>query len=256
MNRTKVEWCDSTWNPVTGCKHGCEYCYAKRIAERYAGSVSAGSFDGRKLVELDEQPLVERKNGKVSGAPFPVGFRPTLHKYRLWEPAHVKKPQTIFVCSMADLFGEWVPDEWIAEVFNACLLSPQHRYLFLTKNPGRYMKLAEAGVLPEENNFWYGSSVPTPETTFWWSDHHNTFVSIEPMLEAFPTDGDCAVKKVGWIILGAMTGPRSKKHQPKKEWIDPLVEDACALDVPVFMKDSLIPVVGEENMRRELPWRR
>ena len=153
MNRTKIEWCDSTWNPVTGCKHGCEYCYAKRIAERYAGSVSAGSFDGRKLVELDEQPLVERKNGKVSGAPFPVGFRPTLHKYRLWEPAHVKKPQTIFVCSMADLFGEWVPDEWIAEVFNACLLSPQHRYLFLTKNPGRYMKLAEAGVLPEENNF-------------------------------------------------------------------------------------------------------
>ena len=62
------------------------------------------------------------------------------------------------------------------------------------------------------------------------------------------------MKKVDWIVIGAMTGPGSKAHQPKKEWIAPIVEDAQALSVPVFMKDSLIPIVGEENMRREFPW--
>lgn len=254
MQKSKIEWCDSTWNPVTGCLHGCEYCYAKRIAERYGGSVSADSFDGRKLVELDEQPLVERKNGKVSAAPFPVGFRPTFHKYRLWEPARAKKPQSIFVCSMADLFGEWVPDEWIEQVFGACLKAPQHRYLFLTKNPGRYMRLAEVGKLPERDNFWYGSSTPTPDTLFWWSDRHNTFVSVEPMMEVFPSSGDCPVKKVGWVIMGAMTGPGSSAYQPKREWVEALTEDAQALAVPVFMKDSLRPVVGAGGMLREFPW--
>ena len=75
------------------------------------------------------------------------------------------------------------------------------------------------------------------------------------MLEEFDTAGDCPIKKVDWIVIGAMTGPRNKVHQPKKEWIDQIDEDAQALSVPVFMKDSLIPIVGEENMRREFPWR-
>ena len=132
--------------------------------------------------------------------------------------------------------------------------APQHRYLFLTKNPKRYGALARVGLLPQTDNFWYGSSTPTSQTPFWWSDRHNTFVSIEPMMEAFPSDGECPIKKVGWVIMGAMTGPGSKDHQPKKEWIEPLVEDAQALCVPVFMKDSLIPIIGEENMRREFPW--
>ena len=155
---------------------------------------------------------------------------------------------------MADLFGDWVPDDWIMRVFDACCDVPRHRYLFLTKNPARYTRLAKAGMLPRRDNFWYGSTATTPDTLFWWSDYHNTFVSIEAMLEAFQPAGDCPVKKVDWIIMGAMSGPGSKDHQPKKEWINPLVEDAQALSVPVFMKDSLIPIVGEENMLRQFPW--
>ena len=248
MNKTKIEWCDSTWNPVTGCLHGCEYCYARRIAERFGGCDNP--IDSRELL----QPMtITRRNGKAVDAPFPFGFEPTLHRYRLDEP-YQRRGLNIFVCSMADLFGEWVPDEWIEEVMKACLLSPQHRYLFLTKNPGRYMKLAEAGKLPERDNFWYGSSTPTPDAPFWCSEHHNTFVSIEPMMDEFPSAGDCSVKKVGWIIMGAMTGPGSKAYQPKKEWVESLVEDAMASVVPVFMKDSLHPIVGEAGMRRELPW--
>ena len=248
MNKTKIEWCDSTWNPVTGCLHGCEYCYARRIAERFGGCDNP--IDSRELL----QPMtITRRNGKAVDAPFPFGFEPTLHRYRLDEP-NQRRGLNIFVCSMADLFGEWVPDEWIEEVMNACLLSPQHRYLFLTKNPGRYMKLAEAGKLPERDNFWYGTSTPTPDAPFWWSEHYNTFVSIEPMMDEFPSAGDCPVKKVGWVIMGAMTGPGSKAHQPKKEWVESLVEDATASVVPVFMKDSLRPIVGTGGMVREFPW--
>lgn len=248
MNKTKIEWCDSTWNPVTGCLHGCDYCYARRIAQRF----------GKEMPDRSGYPLTHAGahmvDNQFDNNPYPFLFEPTFHAYRLDEPRHKSKPQNIFVCSMADLFGDWVPDEWICEVFDACKAAPQHRYLFLTKNPGRYMRLAKSGKLPEEDNFWYGSSVPTPGTQFWWSDYHNTFVSIEPMLEAFPSEGDCAVKKVDWIILGAMTGPGSKNHFPQKDWIYPLIEDAEALCVPIYMKDSLLPIVGKENMKRQTPW--
>ena len=249
MQKSKIEWCDSTWNPVTGCRHGCEYCYASRIAERF-GKMKWPTNELHVLYQPKERTT---KGGAEAVAAYPFGFDPTLHRYRLDEP-YQRRGQNIFVCSMADLFGEWVPDEWIEEVMKACLLSPQHRYLFLTKNPGRYMKLAEAGKLPEKDNFWYGSSVPTPDTLFWWSDRHNTFVSIEPMMEAFPSAGDCPVKKVGWVIMGAMTGPGSNKHQPKQEWVESLAQDAQAAGVPVFMKDSLIPFVSEAYWRRDFPW--
>lgn len=249
MQKSKIEWCDSTWNLVTGCRHGYEYCYASRIAERF-GKMKWPTNELHVLYQPKERTT---KGGAEAVAAYPFGFEPTLHRYRLDEP-YQRRGQNIFVCSMADLFGEWVPDEWIEEVMKACLLSPQHRYLFLTKNPGRYMKLAEAGKLPEKDNFWYGSSVPTPDTLFWWSDRHNTFVSIEPMMEAFPSAGDCPVKKVGWVIMGAMTGPGSNKHQPKQEWVESLAQDAQAAGVPVFMKDSLIPFVSEAYWRRDFPW--
>ncbi len=247
MQKSKIEWCDATWNPVTGCRHGCKYCYARRIAARFGKEVP--DYSGYP----DSHGGIHMVDNKFDSNPYPFLFEPTFHAYRLDEP-YQRRGQNIFVCSMADLFGEWVPDEWIEEVMKACLLSPQHRYLFLTKNPGRYMRLAEAGKLPERDNFWYGSSVPTPDATFWWSDHHNTFVSIEPMMEAFPSAGDCPVKKVGWVIMGAMTGPGSKAHQPKKEWVESLVEDAMASVVPVFMKDSLLPIVGTDGMVRDFPW--
>lgn len=265
MLNTKIEWFDATWNPVTGCRHDCPYCYARRMAQRFAGydpcysagvtGLSNGCFDlGEKERKYKYITGSDGKPGRKAAAPYPFGFEPTLHRYRLNQPKKWKDPQTIFVCSMADLFGAWVPDEWIQAVFKACEQAPHHRYLFLTKNPTRYMKLAQAGKLPERDNFWYGSTTTGPDDMFWWSDYHNTFASVEPMLEEIQSVGDCPVKKVGWVIMGAMTGPGSKEHQPKKEWIESMVEDADAIAAPVFMKDSLIPIVGEENMRRELPW--
>lgn len=264
MNKTKIEWCDETWNPVTGCLHTCEYCYARRMTLRFSGH-----WDEKKLrtvggdggIHVLDEPMLRHTNGKNRDigvhsvvAPFPFGFDPTLHRYRLSQPARKKGQRTIFVCSMADLFGAWVPDEWIAEVFAACHKAPQHRYLFLTKNPGRYLELAKAGKLPEANNFWYGSTATRPDVQFWWSKHHNTFVSIEPMLEEFPPSGDAVVKKVGWVILGAMTGPGSKDHQPRREWVESLVADAKSAGVPVLMKESLRPIMGDAGMLSQFPW--
>ncbi len=120
MNKTKIEWCDSTWNPVTGCLHGCEYCYAQKIANRFGTinkMIESAAEEGINLdskyfsnpdyfSELNE--AVRDENGKIE--PYPTNFYPTLHKYRLDDPQKWKKPRTIFVCSMADLFGDWVPD--------------------------------------------------------------------------------------------------------------------------------------------------
>ena len=177
-SKTKIDWCDSTWNPVTGCLHGCDYCYARRIAERFGG------YDGASLVgqaaymyakTLEHAELVETwedvefqvwskkdEHGQPAPgahyvrAPYPFGFKPTFHRELLDVPQKWKKPRTIFVCSMADFFGDWVPDKWIKEVFDACLRAPQHRYLFLTKNPRRYCDLYRAGKLPGGDNYWYG----------------------------------------------------------------------------------------------------
>ena len=262
MNKTKIEWCDATWNPVTGCLHECEYCYAKRIAERFKGwNSDAGCTSyvspAATIMELDRQPERKTKSGKTQAASFPFGFEPTLHRYRLEEPQTWKKPQTIFVCSMADLFGEWVPDAWIEEVFAACQKAPQHRYLFLTKNPKRYAALANADKLPEYRdcpNFWYGTTVTkagdrafTPGVTF------NTFLSIEPLMGPLNA-GLGSFGGASWIIVGAETGNRKGKITPERAWIENIVEAASLTQAPVFMKDSMVPIVGESNMVREFPW--
>lgn len=258
MNKTKIEWCDSTWNPVTGCLHECEYCYARRMAERFGGWSSGGvkikeNFVKQEPPELDKPLLVQRKNGKAVNAPFPFGFSPTLHRYRIAEPAAKKTGQTIFVCSMADLFGSWVPDSWIEEVFKACEKAPQHNYLFLTKNPARYVELAEKGILRRSDNMWYGSTVTAMEEYFSSEKTYNTFLSIEPMLSSI---SPLTIEGIRWIIIGAMTGPGSSKYvRPKREWIERIISFADSEGVPVFMKDSLIPIIGEEKMHRDFPWK-
>lgn len=262
-SKTKIDWCDATWNPVTGCLHGCEYCYAYNIAYRF-GSVgtesnSENGYDcdlyegtGENHV-LDKPALREWKNGKVTKAPYPFCFDPTFHRYKLDEPLRWKKPRTIFVCSMADLFGEWVPDKWIEQVFRACEAAPQHRYLFLTKNPTRYCKMAYDGWLPDTKNFWYGSTITRKcESFFAGSVHWNAFVSIEPLLEPL----DVGIGSFGgakWVIVGAETGNRKGRIAPKREWVENVVEAAQITGMKVFMKESLRSLMGAD-FRQEFPW--
>lgn len=286
MKKTKIDWADSTWNPVTGCLHGCEYCYARKIAYRFGGCVRLDlppdrtwrnrtyarnpatlmgdymyhSNDGLHFLDRPEKnvsvfPSTEN-NCPGKSAPYPYYFDPTFHHYRLDEPTRWTNPRTIFVCSMADLFGAWVPDEWIAAVFKACEKAPQHRYLFLTKNPARYIALAEKNLLPDNDHMWFGSTATTPETEFFFSEQHNTFLSVEPILKPFCDSlgtGIQACEKTDWIIIGAETGRRKDKVIPKASWIIELVQCAEETNTPVFMKESLRELMGKV-FRQEFPW--
>lgn len=261
-DKTKIDWCDASWNPVTGCRHGCKYCYARNIATRFSGYnhsdfCDAVDFDGKKA-EIKSPLSITLKNGKTIRAAYPFGFAPTLHRYML-EPGNDgelpapqawQRPRTIFVCSMADLFGDWVPDEWITEVFEACGEAGRHRYLFLTKNPKRYMQLYEKGLLPAWDFMWYGTSVTTSDTEYFFSGIHNTFASIEPILTDFDPRKDLLCK---WAIIGAETGLRKDKVTPQRAWIDHVTQACDRCGIPVFMKSSLREMMGPD-FRTEYPW--
>ena len=253
MNKTAIEWCDMTWNPVTGCLHDCPYCYAARIARR---------FGEKYVTTVPAMPHIKRvHNGKcyelteACKTSYPFGFSPTLHRYRLDEPLRIKKPQNIFVCSMADLFGEWVPDEWIKAVFEACAKAPWHRYLFLTKNP----KGAWRDGVPILKGAWYGATITRNADLERISRlilNGNRYISIEPILEPINLSArpvKTAIPFADWVIIGAETGSKKSKVIPKREWIESIVKECREQEIPVFMKDSLRGI-WKEPLVQEYPW--
>lgn len=248
MDKTKIDWCDSTWNPVTGCLHGCEYCYARSIANRFGAGWETASGN---LPDLEKAIYGYRLGRDARVEPYPYNFTPTFHRYRLNDYIG-KKGRNIFVCSMADLFGAWVPDEWIEEVFKACAKAPQHNYLFLTKYPFRLLQMKYTGTLPLKDNMWYGTSY-THNGMMYECDSRagNWFLSIEPLLEDL---GGMKWEKnrPGWVIIGAETGRRKDKVIPKHEWIENIVQQCRQYDIPVFMKSSLIDIWGE-SLIQEFP---
>ena len=205
--------------------------------------------DGGEGLYVLEAPMLNE-----TGKPlvYPFDFEPTLHRYRMDIPGKLKMGNNIFVGAMSDIFGEWVPDEWIKEIFAVCIKNPIHNYLFLTKNPKRYERIDAIGILPANKNLWYGSTLTKPEDKCFISNVHNTFWSIEPIHAPFQLGGKDEFLP-NWIIIGAETGRRKDKVIPKKAWIDDIVAWCKKAEIPIFMKDSLLPIMGEENMCRELP---
>lgn len=268
--KTKIDWCDATWNPVTGCLHGCEYCYARRISERFGGHSNANTSyachplkDGHAIYTLEEAAKKRNKKDKLEVAPYPCAFEPTFHRYKLDEPKKWKEPRTVFVCSMADLFGDWVPDDWIQQVFEACDKAPQHRYLFLTKNQKRYYDLYDKGIMPKGVKAWnkyFGCTITKQTDEYFFNNlygngiDHPGFISIEPIMEDFPA-GEIDKDEFGvkWIIVGAETGNRKGKIIPKREWIEHIAETCMRSRIPVFMKESLRELMGDD-FRQEFPW--
>ena len=266
MNNTRIDWCDSTWNPVTGCKGGCDYCYARSIANRFGGWTTGGVKTTQNFFSdppvLDSPLLLERKSGKVVKAPYPFAFTPTFHRYRLEEPLKKQKGQNIFVGSMSDLFGRWVPTKWIVEVLDICRKATQHNYLFLTKFPERYVELDHLALLPHEENFWYGATITNAKQMKRAADsigqlrqEVRSFFSMEPLMEDVARSEAWEMSYNGayanWIIIGAMTGPGSESQQPCREWVERIVDDAKNelspfYPIPVFMKDNLRKVWGRD----------
>ena len=221
MNKTRIEWCDSTLNPVVGCSHGCPYCYARNMNKRFKW---INDFD-----------------------------RPEFFKDRL---ATLKKgkSQNIFMNSMSDI-ADWEPD-WISETFSAIKESPQHNYLFLSKRPERiYENWLQFG----HGNMWCGATGTGQQSVnkalFYLNEIKgcNTFLSIEPLLNEVGFGN--GLEHINWVIIGAETGNRKGKVKPEAWWIDQITKECDRYDIPVFMKDSLISIIGEEKMRREFPKR-
>ena len=267
MNKTRIEWCDFTYNPITGCRHACEYCYARRQAQRFCGDIRLNkasdqlqSIPDTGLWILDEP--FKNNQGKV--IPMPVGFEPAFHRYRLPMPAQKKKPANIFVGSMADLFGEWVPDEWIREVLAACAAASWHNFLFLTKNPDRYYQLGDGdeAIIPEGGcSGWFGASAATEEQAQdAWENLNCTWMSLEPLhgdfSEEFFTYDDrytqATRRRWEWIVIGAETGSSKNKIKPKREWIQNIVDQCHSTETPLFMKDSLLEI-WEDPLIQQFP---
>lgn len=213
QGQRKIDWTDYTWNPISGCKHGCEYCYMLRMESRFPGTM-----------------------------------KPAFHSKRLSQPLGVKKPSLVFTGSSGDMWGDWVDSEWIDDVLDVCsALAPHHTYQFLTKNPHRYGQFA----IPK--NCWVGTTVDGTERTknniddlvIATNGHCNIvrFISFEPLLSKVCPD----LYGIRWVIIGANSNKGAAR--PPKQWADIIIEAAWDLNIPVWVKDNY----GYPERIKEMP---
>ena len=207
---SKIEWTESTWNPVTGCTKisaGCRNCYAERMAMRL----------------------------KAAGSPnYAEGFHVTLHEHALEIPLRWKRPRTIFVNSMSDLFHKDVPFDFISKIFDVMHRASQHRFQILTKRSERLLELNSRLLWPE--NVWMGVTVENADCTFRIDNLRQTdaaikFISFEPLLGPIP---DINLKGIDWVIVGGESGPGARPMRP--QWATD-IRDLCVLsNTPFFFK--------------------
>jgi len=207
---SKIEWTESTWNPVTGCTKisaGCKHCYAERMAKRL----------------------------QAMGQPnYASGFELTLHEKVIGLPLMWKKPQTIFVNSMSDLFHEDVPVEFIQKVFQIMVQAHWHRFQILTKRSDRLLELNPK--LSWNFNIWMGVSVENQEYTL-RVDHLRKvgakikFISFEPLLGPIP---DLNLRGIDWVIVGGESGHQARPMDAS--WAVDIRNQCQKMKVPFFFK--------------------
>lgn len=222
ITKTKIDWCDYTWNPVWGCRYACKYCYARKIAKRFYKNVF-GKHNTDDYYNF-EPAWIESNFNKD----FP------------------KNPSIIFVNSMSDI-AYW-QDDWMEKVLLKIKKYPQHHFLFSTRSPQGY----DQYKFP--SNCWLGITITNQKQMYdftsefcdyLWPEKYNFFFSLEPILEPIiiSTTPD-------WIIIGAETGNRKEKVIPKKKWINNIVTDSKEYKTPVFMKESLREIMGADFIQK------
>ncbi len=210
MRTTKIEWTDRTWNPVTGCTKlstGCAHCYAETMANR-----------------LQAMGVTKYANG----------FTPTMHQASLCEPIKWKKPHTIFVCSMADLFHNEVLFDFIDSVMNTIRQTPQHRYQILTKRAERMVEYFSQTDIPK--NVWLGVTVESPSVKHRIESLRSLqasirFLSCEPLVEDI---GTLDLSGIDWVIVGGESGARARPMKP--EWVRSILQQADEQGAAFFFK--------------------
>jgi protein gp37 len=208
--KSSIEWTESTWNPLTGCTKispGCKHCYAERMALR--------------LKAMGQSNYVN-------------GFQLTLHEEALELPLRWKKPQTIFVNSMSDMFHAKVPRDFILRAFNVMRRAHWHRFQVLTKRADRLANLSLE--LPWADNIWMGVSVESEGYTYRIDHLRETgalikFLSLEPLLG--PLD-NLKLDGIDWVIAGGESGPGARLMDP--EWVISIRNQCVEAGVPFFFK--------------------
>lgn len=226
MNKTKIEYCDYTWNPITGCLRGCEYCYARKLAR--------GRLRNLYLSNPEVAPGCDANDP----------FAPRYWEERLPQPRTVSRPSKIFAIDMGELFGPWLPKYWTRSVLGEIAYLKRHTFLLLTKQP----YVAAGYELP--HNVWVGVSIEDSGdecimrlANFSHVRARVRFISYEPLLGPIAFIPHWA----DWIIIGAMTGRGAIKPDPI--WVEDLIGMADEVGLPVFLKDNL----GWPEVRREWP---
>jgi len=208
--KSKIEWTESTWNPVTGCTKisaGCKNCYAERIALRL----------------------------KAAGSPnYTNGFQVTLHQHALEIPLRWKQPRTIFVNSMSDLFHKNIPFDFISKIFDVMCRASHHRFQILTKRSGRLLELSSKLTWPE--NVWMGVTVENTECNFRIDHLRQTnaaikFISFEPLLGPI---SNIDLEGIDWVIVGGESGPKARPMKP--QWATSIRNQCFSAGVPFFFK--------------------
>lgn len=210
MAKSKIEWTESTWNPLTGCTKispGCKHCYAERMAKR-----------------LQAMGLEKYRNG----------FRLTLHPDVLEEPLHWEKPQWIFVNSMSDLFHKDVPFEFIQQIFDVMRRAHWHTFQILTKRAERLLELDP--LIDWPSNVWMGVSVENSDYIYRVHLLRQThaaikFLSCEPLLGPLP---DLPLTGIHWVIVGGESGPKARPMSP--DWVRQIRDQCQKANVPFFFK--------------------
>lgn len=207
---SKIEWTETTWNPVTGCdkvSQGCKFCYAERLAKRLKA---------------------------MGNHRYQNGFSVTLHQDLITLPLKWKQPRVIFVNSMSDLFHDKVPFSFIEKIFVTMNESPQHVYQILTKRSVRLKEMA--GDLPWSPNVWMGVSVEDGRVLQRIDDLRNVpayvrFLSCEPLIGPLE---NLNLGGIHWVIVGGESGPKARPM--KTEWVTSILEQCRRSDVPFFFK--------------------
>jgi len=205
-----IEWTESTWNPLTGCTKislGCKNCYAERMSKRL----------------------------KAMGHPnYTNGFKLTVHQHIIEKPLEWKKPQTIFVNSMSDLFHKDVPLDFILKVFNVMREAHWHQFQVLTKRAERLEELNKDIEWPE--NVWMGVSVENDDYKNRITHLQNTnakvkFLSLEPLLGQLT---NLNLDGINWVIVGGESGPGARPIT--QSWVTEIRDQCLIAKVPFFFK--------------------
>lgn len=208
--KSSIEWTESTWNPITGCNKispGCKFCYAERMAKRLKAMGSEN---------------------------YKNGFKLTLQEHALTLPLTWKKPQTIFVNSMSDLFHKDVPVSFVKKTFDVMNKADWHRFQVLTKRSDTLLKLNSE--LNWTKNIWMGVSVENQDYTFRVDDLRKTnahikFLSIEPLIGRI---NDLDLTNIDWVIVGGESGPGARPIE--EEWVVRIKDICKEAKVPFFFK--------------------